>query len=320
MGKKTKTCLIIATCLIIVGLIMFTVAMSKNGWDFTKLSTEKYVTNAYEFKEDFKNILFDTDTVDITFKLGDGKQTKVVCFEKENLNHSVKIEENTLKIGLIDERKWYEHIGINFHTPKITVYFPKKEYSVLSIKESTGDIELPKDFHFESVDISVSTGDINLLSSATDFIKVKTSTGDIIAENISANMLDLSVSTGEISIQNISCKEDIKIEVSTGKAKLQNVSCSNIVSSGDTGDLSLQNVIAKENFSIERSTGNIKFDGCDAKELLIKTDTGDVKGTLLSEKVFIVESDTGSIDVPKSVTGGKCDITTDTGDIKIKIK
>ena len=42
-------------------------------------------------------------------------------------------------------------------------------------------------------------------------------------------------------------------------------------------------------------------------------------GTLRSEKVFLVESDTGSIEVPKTTTGGRCEIRTDTGDIRIDI-
>ncbi len=47
---------------------------------------------------------------------------------------------------------------------------------------------------------------------------------------------------------------------------------------------------------------------------------GDVKGTLLSEKAFFAESDTGDIDVPKTNVGGRCEITTDTGDIQIQIQ
>ena len=64
----------------------------------------------------------------------------------------------------------------------------------------------------------------------------------------------------------------------------------------------------------------MKFDGCDAGELLVHTDTGDVSGSLLSEKIFIVRTDTGKISVPASVSGGRCEITTDTGDIKINLQ
>ena len=78
-------------------------------------------------------------------------------------------------------------------------------------------------------------------------------------------------------------------------------------------------VIALESFSVKRSTGDVKFNSCDAAEIYVKTDTGDVNGTLLSDKVFITETGTGSINVPNSIVGGRCEITTDTGDIKIDV-
>ena len=51
----------------------------------------------------------------------------------------------------------------------------------------------------------------------------------------------------------------------------------------------------------------------------MKTDTGDVTGSLLSDKIFFAESDVGSVDVPKTTTGGVCEIRTDTGKIAITI-
>jgi len=82
----------------------------------------------------------------------------------------------------------------------------------------------------------------------------------------------------------------------------------------------LKNVIAAERFSIDRSTGDVNFDGCDAAEIYVNTDTGDVEGSLLSEKVFIANTDTGKKKVPNTVSGGRCEIRTDTGDIEITIK
>ena len=38
------------------------------------------------------------------------------------------------------------------------------------------------------------------------------------------------------------------------------------------------------------------------------------------EKVFLVQTDTGNVDVPRSVTGGACEITTDTGDVRITVQ
>ncbi len=320
MSKRTKIWLVIAASLVLVGGIIFTGVMTVFKWDFTKLSTVKYEINNYEINENYKNISIVTDTTDIVFAPSEDSKASVVCYEQKNIKHSVAVKDSTLVIEGVDERKWYEHIGITLGTPKITVYLPKNEYASLSIKESTGDIEIPKNFRFESMDISLSTGDVNCLASASDDIKIKTSTGDICLENVSAGSLELSVSTGEVIAKGITCQGDIKIKVSTGDTKLTDVACKGVFSNGSTGDISLKNVVATEKLSIERSTGDVRFDGCDAAEIFVKTDTGSVKGGLLTDKVFITQTDTGSVDVPKTVTGGKCEIVTDTGNIKIDIK
>ena len=320
MRKKTKIWLVIATALVVVGCVIFGGVMTMLQWDFTKLSTVKYETNDYEIDENYKNISIVTDTADIVFMPSQNSKSSIVCHEQKNVKHSVTVKDDTLVISVVDTRKWYEYIGINIGTPKITVYLPNAEYEKLFIKESTGNVEIPNNFRFESMDISTSTGDVKNDASASESIKIKTSTGNIRVENISAEALDLSVSTGEITVCDVTCQGDVKIHVSTGKTKLTDIACKNLTSSGNTGDISLKNVIATEKFSLERSTGDVKFDGCDAAEISVKTDTGDVTGTLLSEKVFLAETDTGRVEVPKTATGGRCEITTDTGDIRIKIQ
>lgn len=319
MRKATKIWLIIATSLVVLGLIMFSVVMTLNHWDFTKLSTVKYETNTHEISEEFRNISLKTETADILFAASDDGMCRVSCYETENEKHSVVVQDGTLTINVVNERKWYEYIGIAIGTPRITVYLPETEYTSLFIKESTGDIEIPKDFKFEGIDISLSTGDVKSFASASEMIKIKTSTGDIGVENISTNILDLSVSTGKITASNIICDGDIKINVFTGKINITDIKCKNVISSGSTGDIFLKNVIAAEKFSIKRSTGDVRFDGSDAAEVIVETDTGDVTGSLLTDKIFITQSDTGRVDVPKTLTGGRCEINTDTGDIKIKI-
>ncbi len=320
MSNQTKIWLIIAASLILIGGIVFAGVMSVLNWDFTKLSTNKYETNNHEISESFSAISVKTDTADIVFVPTDASKCSVECYEEKNLKHSVTVKDGTLVIEKIDTRKWYEHISIGFDTQKIMVYIPQGEYGELIIKSSTGAVEIPKDFTFESIDISVSTGKVKCLASASDEIKIATTTGNIYAENITAKALDLSASTGDVTVSEVTCEGDVKIKVSTGRTRLRNVNCKSIISSGSTGNISLKNVIASEKFSIERSTGYVKFEGSDAAEIYIKTDTGNVKGSLLSEKIFIVNTDTGSVNVPKTLTGGKCEITTDTGDVKIGLE
>ena len=319
MCKKTKILLAIAACLGVLGMIIFAAAMSAYDWDFTKLSTVKYETNSYALSEAFCDISINTDTADIVFAPSDTDKCKVVCYEPENAKHTVGVREGSLTINIADERKWYEYIGITMGTPKVTVYLPAGEYASLLIKESTGDVEIPNDFQFKSVDVLTSTGDVKNYASASEIIKIKTSTGDIYVENISAGGMDLSVSTGKVTASNVVCGGDVKISVNTGKTSLTDVACKAVISSGDTGAITLKNVVAEESLVIDRDTGDVKFEDCDGAEIYVETDTGDVTGSFLSDKVFIAESDTGRVDVPRTTYGGKCEISTDTGDIKIKI-
>lgn len=319
MKKATKVWLITAGSLVLIGCVLFAVVMSMLKWDFSKLSTVKYETSTHEVGKEFSDISISTDTADIVFALSDDGKCRVECYEEERTKHSVTVENNTLVIKIIDVRNWCDYIGFRFGSPKITVYLPKIEYNALYINESTGNISIPKDYSFGNVDISVSTGDVDFLAAAREAVKIKTSTGNIGVGNNSVGSLDLSVTIGRVTVSVMTCKGDIALGISTGKAYLTDIVCKSVISSGSTGDISLKNVIATEKFSIERSTGSVKFDGSDAAEIFVKTNTGDVTGDLLSEKVFVTQTDTGDVDVPETIAGGKCEINTDTGDIKIKI-
>lgn len=306
MRKTTKVWLIIAAFLILVGCIL------------AKLSTVKYETNTYEVGKAFSDISITTDTADIIFALSDDGKCKVECYEEENAKHLVTVENDVLAVRI--NKSWYDYIGFSFGSPKITVYLPKAEYNALSISGSTGNIELPKDCLFENVDISLSTGNVDFCASASKLVKIKASTGNIGVENTSAGALDLSVTTGKVTVSGVACRDDLTVGVSTGQAYLTDISCKSVISSGTAGSISLNNVIATNEFSIERSTGDVKFSGCDADVIYVKTTTGNVTGSFLSNKTFITNTDTGSVDVPKTATGGRCEISTHTGGIKIEIE
>ncbi len=318
MAKKTKIWLIVASFLVVFGLLLFTAVMIKNDWDFTTLSTEKFENNNYEITDDFSSISIKTSTADIDFVPSDNSNCRVVCYEVTNEKHNVSVQDNILTINEVNAKKWYEYISISTDSPKITIYLPKTEYNSLKIDGDTGDIKIPKDFLFESIDIAVSTGDVKNYASAKESVKISASTGDIDLKDISAKKIDLAVSTGDIECDSITCGEDILLIVSTGKSKLTDISCNSFKSFGSTGDITLKSVIATKGLRIGRSTGDVRFEGCDASNIFVCTDTGDVTGTLLSEMVFITNTDTGRVEVPESVTGGKCEIVTDTGDIIIK--
>lgn len=320
MKKATKFWLILAAVLLLIGGIIFTGGMSVLKWDFTKLSFNKYETNVHTVGEEYGGISIVTETADVEFVISNDSETSVVCYEQITGRHSVYVKDGVLVIDFENTKKWYEYIGINFGTPKITLTLPSGEYGDLKIKTSTGRVDIPSGIEFEDVDITASTGAVTNRASASGEVKIKTSTGSITLEDINAGSLHLSVSTGKITLDKIDCAGDVTVKVSTGKTVITDTKCANLTSNGSTGAMILTNAVASEGISINRSTGDVKLEGCDAAELHIKTNTGDVKGSLLSEKVFITESDTGHINIPKTTSGGVCEISTDTGNINITVE
>ena len=322
MSRKTKIWLAVAASLTIIGIIVFGGAMTMLKWDFSRLSTVNYETESYEINEKFEDISVITDTADINFVLSESEKVTVVCHEEEKAKHAVAVKNGALTVELADTRKWYDHIriGITLESPKITVYLPAGEYGALSVKGKTGRAVINKEFAFESIGVELTTGEIKNYASAAGAVNLKTTKGSVLTQSINASSLSVTASTGSVSVKDVTCTGDVTVKVSTGKLNAENVSARSFASTGSTGNASLKSVIASEAFSVKRSTGTVKLDGCYAATLYIATNTGDIKGTLLSEKDFIASSDTGDVDVPGTRTGGRCELTTDTGDIVISVK
>lgn len=280
MRKAKKIWLITAGVLLALGGLMFVGVMTALKWDFSKLATAKYETNTYAVDEAFTDIAVDAVTADVTVLLTDEAKCKVVCFAEEKMTSTVEIKDGKLIIKLSDNRSWYEQIGIGWKSPKITVYVPAAAYGDLKISCTTGDVEIGTGLSFESINVSVTTGDIAVKGIHTATVRLSSTTGDV---------------------------------------KLTDVTCQSLVSDGTTGDVTLTRVIAEESLSIERGTGDVKLARCDAESITIKTTTGDVSGTLLSGKTFVAKATTGDVSVPASTEGGTCRITCTTGDINIKI-
>lgn len=335
---KEKTVLIIAGCLIVAGISLFALIMSMNKWNFNLFNTGRMEEQTFTLDETFHNINLDTNTADIRFLPAGDDTCKVVCYQSAREPHVATVEGDALTIRVQDHRKWYQHIGFGFRSPKLTVYLPQTQYRQLTIREDTGNIQIPGDFQFEEMALTLSTGDVTCHADVTGDMKITATTGKISVSDSSVGNLTLTASTGNITVDGIStgdmaittttgkirvkdaaCSGSVSLSVSTGKTELTDITCSGLSSSGSTGDLTMENVITSGKFTCKRDTGDVKLTLCDAAELYIKTDTGDVTGSLKTDKIIFAQTDTGKVSVPKTTTGGRCEIETDTGDIKITI-
>ncbi len=294
--NTTKKIILAALVLILVGSIIFTVTMCKNKWNVPGAVNTNKVTQTYDITENFDSISMKTETAHVSFLRSNNSRCSIVISDNEDTSYNVGVKNNTLYIEKLNKSGFF----VEFGSPTITIYLPRTEYKNLSAVGSTGDIDIPSVFSFKSIDIEMTTGDISCSASASEIISLR-------------------VSTGEINLHSVTAK-DVYLHVSTGSIEAEDVKCATLSSDGSTGYIRLEDVLVSGYMRIERSTGDVRLDNCDAGEIEIETHTGDIVGSLRSEKIFIARSDTGRIDVPETLTGGKCKLISATGDIEIAIK
>lgn len=319
MMRSTKAWLTIGVLLVLIGAGAVCCSMAINGWKLPGSGSREFETRVCDIAEDFGSIIIGADAEDIELVPSQDGKCTVEFYESKQNKLSASAQDGTLRIEEHGKVNWWDNIGFfSFGRSKVTIRLPEAEYDSLTIEGATGDIVIPAGFTFTKLTIAAETGDVDCRASAGT-LSIDTSTGDVRVEGMTAEEMTVVVSTGRVEIANVTCTGVLGLTVSTGRAALTDVRCGSFASTGSTGDITLKNVTADGLINIERSTGDVKFEGCDAAELEIETNTGSVTGTLLTSKVFIVKSDTGRITVPESVTGGKCKVTTDTGDVRMEV-
>lgn len=318
MSNRRKW-VVAAVVLIGAGVLACGIACASKWLDVKRPRTRNLVANTYDVDEGFQNIAIDVDVDKIELILADDGTCKVVCTEEDDAPHNVLVEEDTLTIEANPKRTETRHVEILTGNPKIEVYLPKDRYGTLSVRDDTGGIDLPEDISFDTINVTLDTGDASCRASAAETIDIRTGAGTIAVVGISAGGLTLASDMGQIDVSDAVVSGEVNVREGAGAVALENVTCENLSAKGDTGSMIMTNVIASGTLRIEQDAGDIELKGCDAEEIHARTDTGSVRGTVLSDKVFVTKTETGSVSVPQTTGGGRCEITTGAGDISFEV-
>lgn len=320
MKKSTKIALLIAALCCVAGLALAGLSLYMVDFDFTRLGTVAYTDNEYILTEPFSAIELKAKTANVRFLPSEDSACRVVCKEQEKVPHRVTVENGTLTIRVDDRREWYDYlVCFDWGSAAVTVYLPAAEFGRLDISTDTGDVRVPADFTFQSASIETDTGDIDWRASVEGALTVHTDTGNGKIEGVQAGALQAETDTGDLQVRQASVSGNVLLETDTGEVMLDKVTAGSLQIDTHTGDVTLKNTVAEGSLTLETDTGDVQFHCFDAAAISVRTNTGDVTGTLLSEKIFFAKTDTGDIHVPKTDRGGRCEITTDTGDIEISL-
>lgn len=294
MKKRTIIALIVAAALILSGGMILLLGLSFAG-DASYVEAGM-VSQEATLTDSFDSVAINTRDCDVKFVPynGDVDAQVTVTGMSDSVSHSILVEDGTLKIDMIDERKWTDHINIGWtESMEMTVYLPAAEYESLQVRTDTGDIVLTQEPFFREVMLRSDTGDISCVGVSGDALDCMTRTGDISVQNSAPNILKLQSSTGDFKVR-VVAGDEIHMKTNTGEVDAENVNVQMFTCSTNTGDVKLEKVLAEDYLQVFTDTGDICSTNSDAPKVNIETDTGDI--TIPAAWEFQqIETNTGDI-------------------------
>ena len=339
MNSGKKAALVIALCLIAAGLVLGGVALAANRFhpeDLVKRSSSLKEA-AYPVAEPFTALEIHAIDGDVRLLPSTDGKCRVECMENEEQTHRVEVRGSTLYV----ERQLRNRVGVTFSPIErdyIRIYLPESDYEKLILETSSGDVECPAEFSFGEASVSTSSGDVAFRSgvegaltvSATSgevevsgvslgSLSISAASGDIRLKGVDAGDLSLSAVSGDIALKEATLSGEGRLNTSSGDLRLENVSCASLALESSSGTKYLTDVLVSGELRSESTSGDLTLLRCDAASLYLRATSGEVRGSLRTEKVFFTDTSSGSVKVPQSMSGGKCEIHTTSGDIKLTV-
>ena len=296
-----KKALIIALVCLAVGVVIFGI-----GWGLLQnnpIDKNVFKDKVYSFGTDElpSQIHIDTTNSSVEFRTTKESEWRVECMDKEKVYHRVELTDGVLTIQEIDERLWYERIGLfaNLRPQRMIVYLPEGAYGLLDICVVSGDISLPEGFAFSGVTLKSTSGDISFAAVATGDVNIKVTSGDIAVSGQIDGALEISGTSGDIEINNVT-PTSINIQ-------------------STSGDVDMADVVCRETCTVKMVSGEVELKRCDALSFNITTTSGDIHGSIVTAKTFDCKTTSGDIHIPDDGNGGTFRAKTQSGDIEITV-
>ena len=341
MNSGKKAALIIALCLIAAGLVLGGLALAANQFRPEKLTKQTSSLKEVNYSVDEPFTALDIHGVSGDVRLlpsADGR-CRVECMENEEQTHRVEVRGGTLYV----ERQVHQQIGVTFsfgfsERDYIHIYLPESDYEKLILETTSGDADCPADFSFGAANLSATSGDISFRSGVEGALAVSANSGEVEIEGVSpaslsvsatsgnirvvgvdAGSLSLSATSGDITLENATLSGEGRLKTTSGDQRLEKVSCASLTAESSSGTKRFTDVLASGELRSDSTSGDLTLQRCDADSLYLHATSGEVRGSLRTEKVFFTDTSSGSMKVPQSMSGGKCEVHTTSGDIQLTV-
>lgn len=288
MKKLTKTMTIVASSMIVIGILLAVIGYSAGarlsitnaGGSFKVVEPEEREMETTSLSS-FSNI--DINLFDADIEMIPSNEYKVQIERNKGQKIIHEIKNDTL---FIEEKEKKKPKFINFN---INLGFTHSTQTVIKIYFPSGESLSEVNFvnHF---------GNIRLDDMITKKLTIRVSDGDVAINNVQANELKIVNQFGDILGENVQTKE-LNVESNDGEAVFNKVNADSVNLKNSFGDTTFQNVTSK-GMNIESNDGVIDIQGMLLGNSIIHSNFGDVNVQLQnkeSEIGYKISNDFGDI-------------------------
>ena len=259
MKKSKKISIIVGVIMILAGLAVSFFAVAAMNFDFRKMNTFSFDAMTYWINDDFLNVSVDGGWCGVNIYPSDDDRGKVVVNVVDGVESVIAVKGDTLDIKWQDNRKWFEKVGLYWGETDISIYLPKKEYNMLNVQSTSGDVEVAEDVTFSSINIETTSGDVKVSNISCKKIVTGTKSGEVyLTDVITSGDIQITSVSGDVTLDH--CDGDnIKIKTSSGDVYGTLLSEKIFKAETSSGDINIPNSSSGGSCDIATSSGDIKF-------------------------------------------------------------
>lgn len=211
-----KRLVIIASILIIVGIIGGILTLKPLLNDNKFIANEQYITESYD------DINVNVNNMAIEFYETGEKETKVVTSGSKKHKTKVNVNNKTLNVKVSEPETLTITIpGINFskNIPTIAIYLPEEQYNHVTVKSDNGMITA-KGIDVDDLSINTVNGIVTLDSIHSQHTNIATENGKISLKNITGDLKSESTN-GMISYETDHMDQNIEFKTVNGLISIE---------------------------------------------------------------------------------------------------
>lgn len=298
---------IVASILLVAGLVIFLIGFGIAGFDFSELSTEPpYINKVFETAEQIDSINIKTRDNEVTLIPSNDDMFHIDYNENGKDLFDISVVNGELRIIYKSSRKWYDYIcNIKFDDQFVKIAIPEK---------FTGNIDM--DTRNSEIFLDALSADTLTIDAANDEIELKNLT-------ISGN-LTVDNRNNRVTMENITANGQIYCKNRNAGIVLYDLSGKDIIADNRNGSIKCRNTVSEATIDLTTYNNTIALDSVDYGTKMICDNTnGDIEGTICGNiGDFSIEAYAkhGECNLPENLKSGDkiLNLSTSNDDIDIE--